>query len=328
MSKLITSLGLALGIVTASNTQAADVTLNLGYGTAEGSSYSILANKFEELAEKYSNGSIDIKVRCCTQLSTEDEAFKSMQLGIVDMYIITSNNISPHFPLMDAFVLPYIFQSENHTRKVLQGPIGEEFANRLQQDTGVYLLTYGHVGHRDFYNTERPINNFSDLAGIKVRVPKNEVMIKTYEAFGSAPLPLAWSDTPTALQTGTVQGADNGTDVIKSQKFYEIAPQLAVLEHFSYFSPLFASSRAIGKLNDEQRQAVFKAAKEAGEYANDIIGKDIDETRQFLANNGMKITYPDKAPFIAAALKIQEEIAAEKDDDFRDLLNKINRAAQ
>jgi len=44
---------------------AKDVVINLGYAAAEGSSYAVLADKFEELAEDYSGGSIDVKIRCC-----------------------------------------------------------------------------------------------------------------------------------------------------------------------------------------------------------------------------------------------------------------------
>ena len=194
--------GLALGLgMTPITAQAAEITINLGYAAAETSAYAILANKFEELAEQYSNGSINVKVRCCAQLVTEDEAFKAMQLGTVDMFIITGNNISPHFPLMDAFVLPYIFQSKEHTYKVLDGPVGADFAAKLQAATKVHLLTYGFVGDRDFYNSRRPIMKMADMKGLKVRVPKNQVMIETFKAFGAAPIPLAWADTPTALQT-------------------------------------------------------------------------------------------------------------------------------
>ena len=52
------------------------------------------------------------------------------------------------------------------------------------------------------------------MKGLKVRVPKNQVMIDTFTEFGAAPIPLPWADTPTALQTGTVEGADNGTSFI------------------------------------------------------------------------------------------------------------------
>ena len=110
---------------------AGDVVINLGYAAAEGSSYAVLADKFEELAEEYSGGSIDVKVRCCGQLMGEDEAFKAMQLGAVDMHVITGNNISPHFPLMDAFVLPYIFKNKDHAYSVLEGEVGASFSQSL-----------------------------------------------------------------------------------------------------------------------------------------------------------------------------------------------------
>ena len=305
-----------------------DVTINLGYAAAEDSTYSILANKFEELAEQYSEGTIDVKVRCCAQLVTEDEAFKAMQLGTVDMHIITGNNVSPHFPLMDAFVLPYIFQSKEHTYSVLEGPVGQDFADKLNAATKVHLLTYGFVGDRDFYNSRNPITNIEDIKGLKVRVPKNKVMIDTFEAFGAAPIPLAWADTPTALQTGTVEGADNGTSFIKSQKFYEIMPYLTVLEHFSYFSPLFASERIMGKLDDSQKQAVMKAAVEAGKYHKETMTAQISEIREFLTNEGgMELVEVDKSGFIDAALSLQDKYANEKDDEFKTLLQAIRDAA-
>ncbi len=307
---------------------AGDVTINLGYASAETSSYAILADKFAELAEKYSNGSIDVKIRCCAQLVTEDEAFKAMQIGTVDMYVITGNNISPHFPLMDAFVLPYIFQNKEHTYRVLEGPVGRDFAKKLQEATKVHLLTYGFVGDRDFYNSRNPIKSMKDMAGLKVRVPKNKVMIDTFEAFGAAPIPLPWADTPTALQTGTVDGGDNGTSFIKSQKFYEIMPHLVVLEHFSYFSPLFASDLLMNKLDDSQKSAVIKAATEAGIYHKETMSAQVADIRKFLTTEGgMTLSNPDKSEFITAALKLQDKYATEQDEEFKKLLKDIRNAA-
>ncbi len=309
--------------------QAADVTINLGYAAAEGSSYAVLADKFEELAEEYSGGTIDVKVRCCGQLMGEDEAFKAMQLGTVDMHIITGNNISPHFPLMDAFVLPYIFEDKAHAYRVLEGKVGSGFASQLHAATGVHLLTFGFVGDRDFYNSRNPITKMADMAGLKVRVPKNQVMIDTFTEFGAAPIPLPWADTPTALQTGTVEGADNGTSFIKSQKFYEIMPYFTALEHFTYFSPLFASDRIMKKLDDAQRDAVMRAARDAGIYQKQEMTKQVDEIRAFLTGEGgMKTAEFDRTDFIAAGQRVQDRYASEKGDEFTALVNAVRAAAE
>ena len=108
----------------------------------------------------------------------------------------------------------------------------------------------------------------------------------SFKEFGAAPIPLAWADTPTALQTGTVDGADNGTSFIKSQKFYEIMPYFTVLEHFSYFSPLFASARIMKKFDDQQIDAVMRAAREAGIYHKEVMSKQVGEIRTFLTTEG------------------------------------------
>lgn len=303
---------------------AQDVTINLGYAAAETSTYGVLANKFEELVEQYTDGSVDVKVRCCGQLMGEDQAFKAMQLGTVDMFVITGNNVSPHFPLMDAFVLPYIFQNKEHAYRVLEGEVGRDFAEQLQEATNVHLLTYGFVGDRDFYNSRNPITSVEDMEGLKVRVPRNQVMIDTYEEFGAAPIPLPWADTPTALQTGTVEGADNGTSFIKSQKFYEIMPYFTVLEHFSYFSPLFASDRAMGKLSDAQRDAVMQAAEEAGVYHREEMAARIEDIRTFLTTEGgMETAEFDRSGFIEAGLRVQDRFAADKGEDFIALVEAI-----
>lgn len=307
---------------------AKDVTINLGYATAESSSYGVLATKFEELAEKYSNGTIDVKIRCCGQLITEDEAFKAMQLGTVDMYIITANNVSPHFPLMDAFVLPYIFESKDHAYRVLEGDVGQQMADRLKEDTGVYLLTYGVVGDRDFFNSRNLITTIDDMKGMKVRVPKNQVMLDTFDAFGAAAIPLPWADTPTALQTRAVDGGDAGTPFVKSQKFYEFMPYFSVLEHFTYFSPLFASPRIMNKLDDEQREAVMRAAAEAGAYQKEVVSEQVADIRKFLTTEGgMQTAEVDKSGFIEAGKKVQDEFAAGKGEDFQNLLESVRAAA-
>lgn len=333
LSKIGKLLGCAITALSLSSvsSQAEDITINLGYAAAESSAYAVLADKFEELAEEYSGGSIEVKVRCCAQLLTEDEAFKALQLGTVDMFIITGNNISPHFPLMDAFVLPYIFESKEHAYNVLEGDVGREFAAKLYEATNVHLLTFGFVGDRDFYNAVRPVTKVEDMKGLKIRVPKNQVFIDTYQEFGASPIPLPWADTPTALQTGAVDGGDNGTSFIKSQKFYEIMPHFSALEHFNYVSPLFASSRIMDKLSDVQRDAVLRAAVDAGIHHKEYLTQSVSEVREFLTNEGQGGMTPvevDKSGFIAAGQRVQDRYAAEKGEEFQALLASIRSAAE
>ena len=100
------------------------VVMNVGWATPLDSNYGIIATEFERLVEEYTDGAVDVRLRCCSQVGTEDDAFRALQLGTVDAYIITQNNVSPHWPLMDVFVLPYIFQNTEHLLAVSTGPVG------------------------------------------------------------------------------------------------------------------------------------------------------------------------------------------------------------
>jgi tripartite ATP-independent transporter DctP family solute receptor len=308
---------------------AADLTMNVGFGAPEESLYGRFGKLFQQQVEKHSGGAIEVKLRCCNQISSEDEAFKAMQLGTVDGFFITANNISPHWPLMDVTVLPYIFQNAEHLDRVLNGEVGALMKEKLQADTSVHLLAFGPALYRDFYNSVRPVNTMADMEGLKVRVPKNEVMIATFEAFGANPVPLAWSETPTALQTGTVDGGDNGTSFIRDMKFFEFEPHLVILEHFVAFSPLFASDNFMKKLNDEQRAQILAAAEDAGKEMAAQVANETEEVRQWLVSEGgMARTDPDKTDFIKAAQTVQQSFAEKRGDDFVELVNAIQAAAQ
>lgn len=327
ITRRIASAMLAAGVLAlAAPAAMAATTMNLGWATPLDADNGVFAKKFKELVEEKTGGEVEVKLRPSGQIGSEDDAFKALQLGTIDGYLITSNNISPHFGTFDIFVLPYIFESPEHTIAVLDGEIGQSLKDEIYDKTGVHLLSFNNVSYRDLFNTVRPIEKFEDIAGLKYRVPKNEVMIETYRAFGAEPVPLAWSETPTALQTGTIDGGDNGTSTIRDMKFYEFAKNLAVLEHFATFTPLLVSDRFMSKLTAEQADLVREAAKEAQAHQREVLSAQTEDVRAELEAQGMAITRPDKAPFIEAARTVQDKIAAEKGDEFSAYVDKIRAA--
>lgn len=318
----------ALSMSTAA-VSAQEITMNVGFGAPEESIYGRFGAIFEELAEQYTDGEVDVRLRCCNQVATEDEGFRAMQLGTVDGFFITANNVSPHWPLMDVTVLPYIFQNTEHLARVVDGEVGDFIKSRLLEDTGVHLLSFGPALYRDFYNSVRPVETMADMEGLKIRTPNNAVMLQTFEAFGANPVPLAWSETPTALQTGTVDGGDNGTSFIRDMSFYEFMPNLVILEHFVSMAPLFASSTFMNRLTDEQKAEIMRAATDAGNQFSEEVRTETEEIRQWLVEEGdMTRTDPDRAAFIEAAQTVQQAVAAERGEEFVELVNMINAAAK
>lgn len=325
---LAVTVALAVGLVFTSLVGArAETTMRLAWAGSEDAPYAVAANRFKELVESRSKGEIEVQLFCCFKMGGEQEMFKKLQLGTLDGTIIAQNNAGPFFPLIDLFVLPYIFQSYEHAEKVVDGEIGRRIAKEMLAQTGVHLISIADISFRNIYNSRRPINSIEEVAGLRYRVPKNQVMISTYKAFGAEPTPIAWSETFTATQTGVVDGGDSGVYWMKAAKFFEITKHYAVTEHFALTSPFLVSDRFMQKLTPELQNLVREAGHEAALAGRQNVRDSETALTAELKDLGVMFTWPDKAPFIAAAQTVQDAFVAERGAPYDEILEAIKAAA-
>jgi len=261
-------------------------------------------------------------------MGSEQEQFKKLQLGTLDGTMIAQNNAGPFYPKIDLLVLPYMIQNYDHAVKVADGPVGQEIWGGMPKEVGVHLVTIPLFSFRHIYNTKQPINNLADFAKMKYRVPKNTVMVDTYKAFGSDPVPIAWSEALTATQTGTVDGGDLPLDVQYSQKFHDIAKHVAMTGHFVLAPPFFVSDSFMKKLDESQMEAMQMAAKIATaasrfhtNYGMSIVQKKMEAT-------GVKFTQPDIGPWVEKAKAVHTAFAKERGAEYSAIMEQIYAAAK
>ncbi|MCG8597209.1 MAG: hypothetical protein MI785_22955 [Kiloniellales bacterium] len=71
------------------------------------------------------------------------------------------------------------------------------------------------------------------------------------------------------------------------------------------------------------------AAEEAGACHREEMGRQFEEIRSVLAKQGVPArTAPDKAVFVRAAQKAQDDFAADKGEGFKDLIARLRAAAE
>ena len=318
----------ALTVGAAGTAQAAKI-MKLGFALAKNTPYDTYAEVFKKDLEARTKGADKVKNFCCFKMGGEQEMFKKLQLGTLDATIIAQNNAGPFFPKIDLLVLPYMLQNLKHGEKVVDGPVGQMIWKDMAKETGVHLVKITFVSFRHIYNSKTAINSIKDFGPLKYRVPKNVVMVDTYKAFGSDPVPLAWSETLTAVQTGTVDGGDLPIDVIYSQKFHEVAKHIAMTGHFALTPPFFVSDKFMSKLSAEEKAAVYASADVAAIAARkQVAEKEASIIAKLKKDHGVKFTSPDTAPFIAAAAKVHAEFAKKRGGDYTKLIDAINGAAK
>lgn len=303
--------------------QAADQTrtLRLAHVVNEKDGFHIAATKFKELVEQKTNGKVKIDIYPNASLGDERTLLEGMQMGTVDMGVITDGPIANFLPEIAAFELPFLFKSRDEAYKVLDGPVGQEVLNNLSK-VNLKGLAFAERGFRNLTNSKRPVNTPADVKGLKVRVMENPVYIDTFKALGANAVPMAWTEALTALQQGTIDGQENPINVIYAFKLYETQKHLALTRHTYAPATIMMSKKVFDSFPADVQKILVDAAKEAAAYERQWNADQEEQQLKALKDNGMQVTEPDTAAFQAAVQSVYEK----NKDKYGALVTKIREA--
>src|SRR3954463_15227076 len=176
--------------------------------------------KFQELAEKYTNGKVKVEVYPNSQLYKDNEELQALQLGAVQML---APSLAKFGPLgvreFEVFDLPFILPSKAALRKVTDGPLGKKLMGLLEPK-GIKGLAYWDNGFK-VMSANKPLRTPDDFKGLKMRIQSSKVLEAQMRALGAIPQVMAFSEVYQALQTGVVDGSENTPSNMYTQKHHE-----------------------------------------------------------------------------------------------------------
>jgi tripartite ATP-independent transporter DctP family solute receptor len=303
---------------------SAETTLQFGTTVNEQDSFQVAAEKFAELVKERTNGEYVIEIYPNGTLGGEADMLEQMSMGMLDMGIITAGPFVNYSAMMGVLDMPFLFASNEEAYKILDGDIGKELLDTLE-DANLKGLAYAERGFRNITNSVKPVASAADVAGLKLRVMENEIYTATFKALGVNAVPMNWQDTLTALQQGTVEGQENPINVIWSYKMWEYNQKYCVLDRHSYSTAIITMSLDLFNSLDEATQEIFvNAAQEAAEYERAWVAEKEAGQLQEIKDNGIEVienpdvnsfreavqvvydAYPQYADYIA---RIQAELA-------------------
>jgi tripartite ATP-independent transporter DctP family solute receptor len=290
---------LLLGTVTAaiaamgSSAWAAEYTIRLSHGDNENNPTHLGALKFEELAEKYTDGRVDVQIFPSNQLGSEQEVAQGLRLGVIEAEVLYTGNLVPLAPSVGVMMLPYAFTNNEQVwaaMDALKAPLNE----RLVKEAGVRVLGYFEKGFRVLTNSTRPVETLEDLDGLKIRVSKNNIAIETFKSWGLHPIPMAWAEVFPALQQGVIDGQENPYTTAISSKFYEVQKYISEIHYMIWSGPLIISESVYQDLPEDIQAALNKAGEEAADYERMVSGQQTEEAKKKLVELGMVLSGPPK----------------------------------
>lgn len=297
-------------------------TISIGHSDTTQNLIHISLEHFAKAVNEKTNGRVTIQIFAAEQLGSNKEMIEMVKMGNLDAMMLPSGQQADFCPKFKALSLPFLFSDYEHVYKVLDGEIGQELLEGLEENNMIQLA-YWENGLRQFTNSKRPIEKPEDLAGLKFRTPEDKMTMAIFAAYGASASPFAFSELYLALQQGTFDGQENPVANIYANNFQDVQKYLTMVNYQYQPKDMIFSLTTWNKLPADIQQVLLDCAKEYGAEHRKAI---VDSEAQMLAEleaAGMQIGYPDTAPFIEQAQSVYTDFYAEN-PWAEDLVARIN----
>lgn len=267
MKKLVT-LVLALLMVLSLAGGALAETYQLSEVHAEGYPTSLADAEFARLVEERTEGRIKIEVYTGGTLYGEETgSIEALQVGDLAFARVSASPVASYVPAINAIQMPYLYKSGEHMWEVLNGEIGQQMlADIAESGSGLVGICYYDAGSRCFYLT-REVNSVADMAGLKIRMQNNQMMVRMVELLGATGVTgIGPNEVYSAIQTGTVDGAENNWPTYQNMGDYEVAKYYILDQHTRVPEILLMSKAVWDQLSEEDQQIIMECAKETQAY--------------------------------------------------------------
>ena len=238
----------------------AEITLKFHHDLPEDSAQHVAAIKFKEAVESRTKGEIAVKIFPNNGLGDDVQATQQMQIGAIQGGIIPTAKLSNFDPSMQLVDLPFLFPSAKAAYAFLDGPVGNRLLGTLDK-AGLKGVTFWESGFKQFTCNSK-VESPADFNGKKVRVMESPLIMSQFKAMGANPVPIAFSETYSALQQGVVDCQENPLVSIVKMKFHEVQSDVVISNH-AYLGYAFVySKRWFDALKPEYRDILVKSARE------------------------------------------------------------------
>ncbi|UFN49687.1 TRAP transporter substrate-binding protein DctP [Roseomonas sp. OT10] len=254
--------------------------------------------RFKEGVERARPGAFAVAVHPTSSLFRQGTELPALQRGNLEMSTMTTFEVDQQLPELGAYSGGYVLRDHPHLRRVFDGPLGAEYAERVAAGMGVQLLGTVYLGTRQVnLRNPREVKLPADLRGVKLRMPPGPGWTALGRGLGVTPTPMPNPDVYLALKSGAIDGQENPLGLTRANNFHEVTQQLVLTAHL--VQPVFL---AFGKpfwdrLNPAQRDVLREQAKLAATWHDERrVADEVAVLEQFRAG-GMKVATPNRDAF-------------------------------
>jgi len=261
------------------------------------------ADLLARLVAEKTAGAVRIEVYPASQLGGVREMIEGAQLGIIDMGHYSFAAMSSFVPEIAVFNFPYLYESVDHALAAtdpVRSPVALELNARLIERSNLRMLGSYFFGVRRLTTADFPVYRPADLRGRRIRAIPLPVWIAMIEGMGAIATPVDFSELPTALATGVVEGQENPVTAIYSARIHETQQYLILTDHMIDINLVYINNETFASLEPEHREALLDAHREAAAAVRTVAEELGASLVEKLAAVGLHVISPENGLDIGA----------------------------
>ena len=271
--------------------QAADIearTIKFPSASNKGHPQVLGVAKFAELIAKKTDGKFKVTSFPGGALGPDLQTVSAMQGGTVEMTVMNASLLAGVAKEMAIFDFPFLFNNTREADAVSDGPVGIKLLDKLQEK-GLVGLAHWDLGYRQVHTAKKPIAKADDFKGMKMRVIPTPIYVDFMKAVGASPVPLAFTETYTAMEQGAIDGMTNPLLNIVDMKFDEVSKYLTITNHMYTPQAVVVGKKFWDKLSPVEQKLMREAAQETAIYQRKLARDEAAKTLAEVKKRGMTV---------------------------------------
>lgn len=290
------------------------------HGSNPGNPRFVAAEKWAELYAECSGDTVNHAPSAT--MGDDVEMLTSATAGVIQVTANSQGPLAQIVPEIGLLGLPFLFSDLPTAWAVLDGEVGDQLDTKAQE-RGLKILGFWDNGIRHVSHMSKGVSSPEDIKGMKIRTPPDDMSVAIFEALGAAPAPLAFSELPTALQSGVFDGQENPLTNIHSSNIHEITKHITLTAHQYQSTPVVAGMVWWSSLSPEKQECALQATHEAGKLQREMSVEQDENLGPQMEEEGVTFYEADRDAYVEATKAVYDKYA----EQFPEMVPALQAAA-
>ncbi|WP_431810717.1 DctP family TRAP transporter solute-binding subunit [Lysinibacillus capsici] len=206
------------------------IVIRFSHVVGENTPKGMAAIKFAELIKERSNGHVEIQVFPNGVLYKDGEEMNALLRGDIQMIAPAISKITTFVPEWSVMDLPYAFKNAKEVHTYVESEVGQSLMKRLNKHNLISMGVWDS-GFKQLSNSIRPIQNLTDLQGLRMRIMPSDILAEQFSIAGAYPRRIDFNTVFHQLQKGNVDGQENTLTNITSKNLHSLQDYLTISNH-------------------------------------------------------------------------------------------------